>query len=138
MELFKIWENGTSALADVAGIFVEFLVQPQSVTNGKNLFGLVTGKTDYTIGLMTAAYSNASDEKKVQAVITDIVQAQKKLLRKGGYLIDFVYTNYADGSQGVYQSWGAKNVAKLRAASKKYDPEGVFQKRVPGGFKVFN
>ncbi|EFX03777.1 FAD-binding domain containing protein [Grosmannia clavigera kw1407] len=136
MELFQIWEKGISTIADVEGLFIEFLTQPQSVTNGKNLFGLVTGKTNYVVGLLTAAYSNASDDVKVQVAITNIVQAQKKVLRHGSYLIDFVYTNYADGSQGVYQSWGAENVAKLQAVSKEYDPEGIFQTRVPGGFKV--
>lgn len=33
-------------------------------------------------------------------------------------------------------SYGAENVAKMRAAAKKYDPEQVFQIRVPGGFKI--
>jgi hypothetical protein len=27
-------------------------------------------------------------------------------------------------------------VARIRAAAKKYDPEGVFQTRAPGGFKI--
>jgi hypothetical protein len=137
MELIKIWENGVSAVADVPGMFIEFLTQPQAVTNGTNLFGLTAGKTDYAMMLMTAAYNNEADDEKVRGAILDIVQAQRGLLRRGGYLIDFIYTNYADGSQGVYKSWGANNVAKMQAASKKYDPQGIFQTRVPGGFKVF-
>ncbi|KAK1955991.1 FAD-binding domain-containing protein [Colletotrichum sublineola] len=137
MELFKIWERGTSAVAEVEGIFVEFLTQPQSVTNGTNLFGLEAGKTDYAMMLMTAAYANEADDEKVRVAILDMVRAQRGLLRRRGYLVDFVYTNYADRSQGVYKSWGAENVAKMQAASKKYDPQGFFQKRVPGGFKVF-
>ncbi|KAL8879214.1 MAG: hypothetical protein Q9198_003133 [Flavoplaca austrocitrina] len=37
--------------------------------------------------------------------------------------------NFGDGTQ---------NVAKLQAAIKKYDPMGLFQTNVPGGFKLFN
>ncbi|KAL9623351.1 MAG: hypothetical protein Q9204_007961, partial [Flavoplaca sp. TL-2023a] len=37
--------------------------------------------------------------------------------------------NFGDGTQ---------NVAKLQAAIKKYDPMGLFQIKVPGGFKLFN
>ena len=139
VELFKIWENGTKALSDVEGFFVEFLTQPQAVV-GKDkpsLLGLEAGRTDYAMMLMTAAYANAADDERVRAGVTDIVRAQRGLLHRKGYLLEFVYANYADKTQGVCQSWGADNVAKLQAASRKYDPQGVFQKRVPGGMKVF-
>ena len=123
-------------LANVSGIFVEFLVQPHPVTNGTNLFGLQAGKTDDVMVDMTSAYTNKADDKLVAQVLSDIVNQQKQLLKKGGYLIDFLYLNYADISQPVLQSWGQGNVNKLRAASKKYDPSGVFQTQVPGGFKI--
>jgi len=29
-------------------------------------------------------------------------------------------------------------VKKMKAAAKKFDPSGVFQKLVPGGFKISN
>lgn len=136
MQLFKIWEKGLSKIAKVEGIFVEFLVQPHPVTNGTNMFGLTPGKTDDVMVDMTAAYTNTADDALVKAVITDIVNQQRALLKAHGHLIDFIYLNYADISQKVLQSWGADNVAKLRAVSKRYDPKGVFQKQVPGGYKI--
>ncbi|KAL6238475.1 hypothetical protein BDW75DRAFT_201416 [Aspergillus navahoensis] len=136
MELFKIWEQGLSKIANVEGLFVEFLTQPHPVTNGTNLFGLTPGRTDDVMVDMTAAYSNQADDRRVQSAITEIVDEQRSLLKRTGHLMDFIYLNYADVSQKVLQSWGADNVAKLRAASKKYDPKAVFQKQVPGGFKI--
>ena len=56
--------------------------------------------------LMTAAYANAADDEKVRVAILDIVRAPKGPLRRGRYLTDFVYTNYADRHQGVDKSWG--------------------------------
>lgn len=138
MQLFKMWENSTSAFDDVEGMFAEFLIQPQPVARSTNLFGLTPGKTDYVIVDMTAAYSNESDDALVEKEMNDIVDKQKALLKSGGYLIDFVYLNYADISQNVYSTWGADNVAQLQAVSRKYDPNGVFQHMVPGGYKVFN
>lgn len=137
MQLFKIWEKGITVLADVEGLFIEFLVQPQPVTNGTNLFGLTAKKTDYVLIDMTAAYNNESDDALVEATIDNIVKKQRAYLKKTGYLIDFIYLNYADISQNVLPTWGAKNLAKLRAASKKYDPTGVFQTQSPGGYKLF-
>ena len=135
-QLFKIWENAMSKLAKVEGIFVEFLLQPHPVTNGTNLFGLQAGKTDDVMVDMTSAYTNKADDALVARVFTDLVNQQKQLLKKSNYLIDFLYLNYADISQQVLQSWGSRNVNNLKAASKKYDPSGVFQTQVPGGFKI--
>ncbi|KAK7726255.1 hypothetical protein SLS53_007706 [Cytospora paraplurivora] len=126
MQLFKIWENGTGAFDN-----------PRPVARGNNLFGLTPGKTDYVIVDTTAAYGNESDDTLVETEMYNIVDKQKAVLKSSGYLIDFVYFNYADISQGVYSSWGADNVAQLQAASRKYDPNGVFQHMVPGGYKVF-
>jgi len=50
---------------------------------------------------------------------------------------DWLYLNYADGnSQDVIGSYGAENVERIRNASAVYDPTGVFQRLVPGGYKI--
>lgn len=45
-------------------------------------------------------------------------------------------SNESHTLQDPLGSYGAENVAKIRAAAAKYDPEHVFQSRVPGGFKI--
>jgi hypothetical protein len=45
--------------------------------------------------------------------------------------------NYAAKGDDVISSYGAANKAILQKASKKYDPHGLFQTGVPGGFKLF-
>src|SRR3954452_9204233 len=103
MELFKIWEKGVSKIANVDSIFVEFLIQPHPVTNGTNMFGLTPGRTDDVMIDMTAGYANKADDVLVQRVINDIVNKQRALLKSHGYLMDFIYLNYADISQKVLQ-----------------------------------
>ncbi|KAK8134766.1 FAD-binding domain-containing protein [Apiospora sp. TS-2023a] len=146
LEVFRAWERGVvQRLADVEGLACEFLLQPQSVTNGTNAYGyghgggggLEPGRTDYAMMLLTATYGRARDDARVRAAVTAMADEQRAVLGRRGYLVDFVYPNYADASQDPYKTWGAASLAKLQAASRKYDPQGVFQKRVPGGFKVF-
>ena len=48
----------------------------------------------------------------------------------------YLYMNYANPEQDVIGSYGSENVEFLRRTALKYDPEGFFQTRVPGGFKV--
>ncbi|KAJ4351001.1 hypothetical protein N0V95_004235 [Ascochyta clinopodiicola] len=48
----------------------------------------------------------------------------------------YLYLDYADKTQNPLASYGAESVGKMKAAAKKYDPLGVFQKLVPGGFKI--
>ena len=49
---------------------------------------------------------------------------------------EFIYLDYADDDQDPLLSYGLENVRKIAAAAKKYDPCGVFQKLMPGGFKI--
>ncbi|KAH6693586.1 FAD binding domain-containing protein [Plectosphaerella plurivora] len=53
-----------------------------------------------------------------------------------GGLVDLVYLNYAAANQDPLGSYGAERVRFLREVAAKYDPEGVFQMRIPGGFKL--
>lgn len=49
---------------------------------------------------------------------------------------EYIYLDYADEVQDPLASYGPGNVAKMRAAAVKYDPTGVFQNMMPGGFKI--
>lgn len=53
-----------------------------------------------------------------------------------GAEIPYLYLDYADISQHPLTSYGRDNFDKMMAAAEKYDPKHVFQKNVPGGFKI--
>lgn len=48
----------------------------------------------------------------------------------------FRFFNDAAPGQKPLQNYGEESYDRLNAASEKYDPEGVFQTLVPGGFKL--
>ncbi|KAK8033595.1 hypothetical protein PG991_002993 [Apiospora marii] len=64
---------------------------------------------------------------------TDAINAATKA---AGLFDAFNYMGDAAGFQDIYQGYGADNEKRLRDVSRKYDPERVFQKLLPGGFKI--
>ncbi|KAF2103683.1 FAD-binding domain-containing protein [Rhizodiscina lignyota] len=136
-DLFKIWEDGTEALAHIENLQLVLLIQPQPVSTGKSSLGLPAGETDFVVTVLTAAYANAADDDTVQKGMEDIVVKQEDLCRQKGLYIPYQYLNYADRSQDPIASYGKAEKARLQAVSKKYDLNGFFQSALPGGFKVF-
>lgn len=49
---------------------------------------------------------------------------------------DFLYLNFAGGFQNPLASYGNESLDFMRNVATKYDPTGVFQRLVPGGFKL--
>lgn len=78
-----------------------------------------------------------------EAVARERLAAMYKTLRAQsqaqGLAVDWAYLGYADGFlQDPLGSYGPENVRFIRDVAARYDPEGVFQTRVPGGFKISN
>ncbi|KAK6219336.1 hypothetical protein LQW54_002324 [Pestalotiopsis sp. IQ-011] len=67
---------------------------------------------------------------------SDAVQDLESYAKEVRGDVDFRYLNYCDGSQDPLAGYGAENIRKMKDAAAKYDPNGVFQTRVPGGFKI--
>lgn len=53
-----------------------------------------------------------------------------------GAQVEYYYMNYADGTQDVLSSYGEERVQFALDVARRYDPAGVFQNRVVGGFKL--
>lgn len=136
-QLFQTWEDGTKDLVDVEGLQLVLLIQPHPVTNGTNSLGLPPGEKDLVLSVLTAAYANKEDDDRVQEGMQAIVDRHNEITRDRGLYIPFQYLNYADKSQDPIGSYGEDIKARLQAVSRRYDPHGLFQTGVPGGFKLF-
>lgn len=135
--LIQAWEDGIQTISDIKGLQLQYLIQPQPVTNGTNSLGLAPGERDVVLGLLSAAYKDPADDDVVSKHVQAIVDKQESILQQKGLLRPFKYLNYADRTQDPIGSYGEKMKKRLQDASKKYDPNGLFQMRVPGGFKLF-
>lgn len=88
------------------------------------------------MALISASWPNPSDEEAVTKALVGAFDKANAFAEKKGTLNSYEYLNYAHKTQTPITGYGAENVAKLKAASKEYDPHQVFQKWVPGGFKL--
>ncbi|KAJ4263057.1 hypothetical protein NW762_006670 [Fusarium torreyae] len=107
------------------------------VEAGGNVMGVERHKSNGILFLAVVMANTPEQEAfarpKVQAWIQEVREFAATI--EGGNL-EWTYLNYADKSQDPLGSYGAENVKKMKDAAAKYDPEEVFQKLVPGGFKI--
>ncbi|ORY68846.1 uncharacterized protein BCR38DRAFT_424491 [Pseudomassariella vexata] len=112
------------------------LYAKQSVEKGGNMLGLDKVKENAILWLATLAVKGADQELIGRQKMITWVNAVEEYATSIDAHNDWIYLNYADSTQKPLESYGAENVEKIRAAAAKYDPTGVFQTRVPGGFKI--
>jgi FAD/FMN-containing dehydrogenase len=139
---FNAWNKSTTAFTGTSVLQARLYMEPypqvtyQKAKAGTNVLGLSGDRGALVVVGVAVAWSNASDDalmnRFAQTVVADIDAAAKRLSQH----YEYKYLNYASPWQEVIQSYGARNVEKMRNVSKKYDPRGIFQKKVPGGFKL--
>lgn len=159
----EIFEGVIEKLKPVGGEWeISALFQPlppttkKSLQNGGNVLGTerFRGKTISTCipfrpftklkylcsnHLVFLCFLNWKDQSKkgmFQAAANQFVSDIEEFARSIGKDSPFKYLNYAHEDQNPLSTYGAENIAKMRAASAKYDPQGIFQTMVSGGFKV--
>jgi hypothetical protein len=103
---------------------------------GNNLMGMGSSTPDLTIWLALWQWTDPADDANVQALAAEQVATAENITANLGTKHTFLYANYANALQTPYQTFQGGADAKLAAASAKYDPQGVFQKLVSGGFKI--
>lgn len=108
-----------------------------SAATGGNVLGLEPEDGNGVILLVSALWPNSSSNDSVYRKGRDTFAAIKAVAERKGMLRKFEYLNYAGPHQAPLASYGTDNLDYLRKVSKKYDPTGVFQRKVPGGFKLW-
>jgi hypothetical protein len=102
----------------------------------QNVLGLGRFDDDLVNLLFTVIWPNPLDNQMVYArmrVLEDDLIALAKDLE---IYNEWVYLNYASQWQDPIKGYGASEVAFMKSVSREYDPQGIFQKAVPGGFKL--
>ncbi|MCJ1472283.1 hypothetical protein MMC13_000930 [Lambiella insularis] len=140
---FEAWNKSVAAFSEVVGLEAKLFFEPvpqvayQTTTLAPNVLGLDHNQGGLVIVGVAVGWTNRSDDALVTQVAQRIVAEIDEKVKDLGEYFDFVYLNYAMDWQNVIGSYGAENVAKLQNVSKTYDPNGVLQSNVPGGYKLF-
>ncbi|KAK3295294.1 uncharacterized protein B0H64DRAFT_322350 [Chaetomium fimeti] len=108
-----------------------------SVAAGGNVMGVDRQPHNGVLFLATAMVKTPEQEAfaypKVKAWADAVAEFSRGI--EGG-LLEWRYLNYADKSQDPMASYGEANIKLMKEVAAKYDPEQVFQKLCPGGFKL--
>ena len=107
-----------------------------SLERGGNVLGLDRYEDNNILFLLDMAWNGSHFDDRVRRLADQVMTNLTTYLHRVGALKDFQYINYAFQDQDPLGGYGAAALEKVKTASKKYDPGQVFQKLVPGGFKL--
>lgn len=143
-DISNIYTAALPPLSGVTGATLSLTFQPfpvsllaKSDASGGNVLGLHATDGPIVSVLLLSYWERKDDDAAVISFMESTLEKMRASATKRGTIIPYVYMNYAFIGQDVIGSYGPANKAKLQAASKKYDPIGLFQKGFPGGFKLF-
>ena len=140
-----MWNTTTQSLTRVQDLIYPLTWEPiptaitgKTASLGGDSLGLDPSSGPLVLCVVSAAWSLASDDARIIAATKDLFARIDKASIAAGLFDRFKYLNYAASWQDPISGYGPVNKARLRAVSRKYDPAGLFQEGVPGGFKLFN
>ena len=109
-----------------------------SLDRGGNVLGLDRYEDNNVIFLLDVAWNGTQYDAQIRSLADQVMSRLANYLHTAGALKDFQYINYSFQDQDPLGGYGAAALQKIKDASKKYDPGQVFQRLVPGGFKLKN
>ncbi|KAF2668645.1 FAD-binding domain-containing protein [Microthyrium microscopicum] len=104
-------------------------------SEGGNSLGLENAP-DTTLALLTVAYNSASHDNVVEKAARDLFEEAQRKANDAGVFSRFIYLNYAAKFQNPIRAYGTESNERMVGVSLKYDPNGIFQRFQPGGFKI--
>ncbi|CAE6412823.1 unnamed protein product [Rhizoctonia solani] len=143
-QILECWNKSTKETAEtITGWSVGLIYQPISNSmlratdkKGGNILGLKPAKDPLMVVSYTFTWVEREDDEKAYAAIKKLVTTSKNIAKSQNRLADYMYLNYAGPEQKVIESYGSAQVDFLRKVKAKYDPDAVFEKLSPGGFKI--
>ncbi|KAL6875000.1 hypothetical protein J3F83DRAFT_712930 [Trichoderma novae-zelandiae] len=142
--LFGLFQNSVSSLKGVENITWTLTLEPivpaiivQSTANGDNVLGLDnTTLPGLALGVFSATWWTPAKDTQVYSASDKFLQKVTEVAKKAKVLNPYIDVNHAGRKQNPIASFGPSNVAFLKQVAKIVDPKGVFQKLLPGGFKL--
>jgi hypothetical protein len=88
------------------------------------------------IAMVSSTSNSVADDERNHQGVEKLLAESRAMAGEKGLLHRYIFTNYAYYKETVFEEYRKKRLAKLCETSKSFDPKGVFQNSVPGGFKL--
>jgi hypothetical protein len=138
--IYTIFMQTTSSLRNTKGLLFPFVFQavlPQWMNKGDpNVLGLETCTEPLIILNCAVTWANAKDDEFVRSTIRGMLESIDRVAVKRGTSHGYRFMNYCAEWQRPYEGCGEVNRELMREASRKFDPDGLFQRGCSGGFKL--
>ncbi|KAL4904111.1 hypothetical protein BDW74DRAFT_168558 [Aspergillus multicolor] len=117
--------------------FPALLANASQEPGNANVLGLerMSGQ-DHLVFMLFLDWQDEADDALFYDLGYGVIDKVKAYTQDIGVDSDYIYMNYAGRDQNPLRGYGDENLEFLRAVARKYDPFGVFQRQVPGGFKI--
>lgn len=107
-----------------------------SVDKGGNVTGMEREADNAILYQMQHMVRSATQEVEARRRLIPMRDTLKQYSIEIGVDVEWQYLGYSDGTLDPLSTYGPQNIQLMRDVAAKYDPERIFQHRVPGGFKL--
>ncbi|KAH7014426.1 6-hydroxy-D-nicotine oxidase [Microdochium trichocladiopsis] len=143
-EFIAAWKDAHDATQPDFLNYITFQAMPRllfqhSVEKGGNIIGMdreTEEKGDAILFQMQHMVRSAEEEVEARAQLLAMRRTLKEQSASLRLDMEWEYLGYADGGQDPLSTYGAENIALMKRVAADYDPQGIFQTRMPGGFKI--
>lgn len=136
-EVHALWNSTVDSIRNVTGIQYLVIFQRTPAVVSGNSLGLEASEGPLVLCLLSITWTQPSDDDLINNMAKTLISRIEQATKAADLFHRFKYLNYAANFQDPIGSYGAVSQANLQRVSKKYDPTGLFQTGVPGGFKLF-
>jgi hypothetical protein len=141
---YDIYTTSVAPISNTEGLICSLTFQPyarsclvSSASQGGNSLGLSAADGPLANVLLLSYWAKKEDDKKIELTMRGVLEKIENDSLERKTAVAFKFLNYSSHFQDPITSYGEGNKQKLQAVSRKYDPDGLFHKGVPGGFKLF-
>ena len=136
-DIYALWNSTVDSIRNVSGIQHFMILQRIPAVIRGNSLGLVASEGPLVLCLLEIAWAQPGDDQYINNMAKTLISRIEQATKAAHLFNRYKYLNYAANFQDPIGSYGVVSKINLQQISKKYDPNGVFQISVPGGFKLF-
>jgi hypothetical protein len=114
------------------------LYTANSTARGGNVLGMERYTENFDMYQSYLSWSEAKDDELFINQGLALTNGIQKFAEEHDTAVEYLYLNYADKDQDPLSAYGADKVAFMKKVARKYDPLGIYQRLLPGGFKISN
>ncbi|GME64775.1 putative FAD dependent oxidoreductase [Neofusicoccum parvum] len=136
------FDAARAQLAGVRGVMAGLVALPvgkrfvEANGGAQHVTGAEAGQAPWIWIIQTYTWSDAADDTVVEGFAERWAGEMGARLEAEGWAEGGLYLNDAERWQNVFASYGEGNLRRLKEVREEYDPEMVFTRLMPGGWKV--